>query len=378
MSDPMTNTEVEDVLSSIRRLVSDDKRADQKAEEQPANDRLVLTPSLRVTDETPDSGDDWSDEEGALDGESSDHMDETEEDHAAEPEDAGVDAAWAAHESEPVLEEEHGETAPYAASFEDGDDDSDVVLTALTEPEVQGAPADADDHADAQSMDADDAPAASDQPQDGADETVIRRDAAPYSAYGAQTLSAKIAALETLIAGRSDQWEPDDAGTDAYAGTDAPTMDWVDAEDDVDAFEDVDDEQMSDHVSDSVEAPEVNEAIRVEDAEEVIAPESLDAYVAPDDDIEAELLATNTAENVEPFMAAAQTSEEAGETPKPEQSAQLFPGEEDVLDEDTLRDLVADIVRQELQGALGERITRNVRKLVRREIHRAIAAQELE
>ncbi len=48
------------------------------------------------------------------------------------------------------------------------------------------------------------------------------------------------------------------------------------------------------------------------------------------------------------------------------------------LDEAVLRDMVADIVRQELQGALGERITRNVRKLVRREIHRALAAHELE
>jgi hypothetical protein len=51
---------------------------------------------------------------------------------------------------------------------------------------------------------------------------------------------------------------------------------------------------------------------------------------------------------------------------------------DDILDEDALRDLVSDIVREELQGALGERITRNVRKLVRREIHRALAAQELE
>ena len=51
---------------------------------------------------------------------------------------------------------------------------------------------------------------------------------------------------------------------------------------------------------------------------------------------------------------------------------------DDVLDEDALRELVSDIVREELQGALGERITRNVRKLVRREIHRALAAQELE
>lgn len=49
-----------------------------------------------------------------------------------------------------------------------------------------------------------------------------------------------------------------------------------------------------------------------------------------------------------------------------------------ILDEDMLRQIVTDMVRQELQGALGERITRNVRKLVRREIARALATRELE
>lgn len=52
--------------------------------------------------------------------------------------------------------------------------------------------------------------------------------------------------------------------------------------------------------------------------------------------------------------------------------------EDGVIDEEMLRELVAEIVRQELQGALGERITRNVRKLVRREIHRALSAAEFE
>jgi hypothetical protein len=56
----------------------------------------------------------------------------------------------------------------------------------------------------------------------------------------------------------------------------------------------------------------------------------------------------------------------------------LLREDEAILDEETLRELVAEIVRQELQGALGERITRNVRKLVRREIHRALTSQELE
>lgn len=48
------------------------------------------------------------------------------------------------------------------------------------------------------------------------------------------------------------------------------------------------------------------------------------------------------------------------------------------LDEETLRDLVAEIVREELQGALGERITRNVRKLVRREIMRTLSVRDFD
>ena len=39
---------------------------------------------------------------------------------------------------------------------------------------------------------------------------------------------------------------------------------------------------------------------------------------------------------------------------------------------------VRDIIREELQGALGERITRNVRKLVRAEIARAMAVRDFE
>lgn len=48
------------------------------------------------------------------------------------------------------------------------------------------------------------------------------------------------------------------------------------------------------------------------------------------------------------------------------------------FDEAALRELVIEIIRQELQGALGERITRNVRKLVRAEIHRAMAGREFD
>ncbi len=48
------------------------------------------------------------------------------------------------------------------------------------------------------------------------------------------------------------------------------------------------------------------------------------------------------------------------------------------LNEDLLREIVRDMIHDELQGTLGERITRNVRKLVRAEINRALASRDFE
>lgn len=50
---------------------------------------------------------------------------------------------------------------------------------------------------------------------------------------------------------------------------------------------------------------------------------------------------------------------------------------ETVIDEATLRELVAQMVREELHGQLGERITQQVRKLVRAEIARAMDERSL-
>lgn len=51
---------------------------------------------------------------------------------------------------------------------------------------------------------------------------------------------------------------------------------------------------------------------------------------------------------------------------------------EGLIDEEMLRQMVAQMIRAELQGTLGERITRNVRKLVRREIQRALTSRDFE
>lgn len=57
-----------------------------------------------------------------------------------------------------------------------------------------------------------------------------------------------------------------------------------------------------------------------------------------------------------------------------------FGGDADALtlDEDALRALIAKVVHEELQGEMGQRITRNLRKLVRREIRMVLAAEGLE
>jgi len=68
--------------------------------------------------------------------------------------------------------------------------------------------------------------------------------------------------------------------------------------------------------------------------------------------------------------------------PLPE--AEMLQGAEDApeapmldMDTDALADMVRDILREELQGALGERMTRNIRKLVRAEVARVLAAKDL-
>jgi hypothetical protein len=46
-----------------------------------------------------------------------------------------------------------------------------------------------------------------------------------------------------------------------------------------------------------------------------------------------------------------------------------------ILDEESLRAVINAILREELQGELGDRIGRNLRKLIRREIHQILEEQ---
>ncbi|MGV8986673.1 MAG: hypothetical protein ACOH2H_10345 [Cypionkella sp.] len=72
--------------------------------------------------------------------------------------------------------------------------------------------------------------------------------------------------------------------------------------------------------------------------------------------------------------------QKASSSAKPQ--AEVIPGavqeEDNIFSEQVLRELVRDLIREQLQGDLGERITRNIRKLVKAEIARAMAVQALE
>jgi len=68
----------------------------------------------------------------------------------------------------------------------------------------------------------------------------------------------------------------------------------------------------------------------------------------------------------------------APEAPEPQAAPEAAADtDEAVLDEEMLRQIVAALVREELQGQLGERVTFQVRKLVRAEIARILDERDL-
>ena len=508
MSDSVTNVEIEDVLSSIRRLVSDEGRDKPRKRPQiaeQADNRLVLTPALRIAEQEADRAesaepeappsldagfsetaetDDFAFTETADNADAPPQEAEAEEAEVAHdaptaPDEAPalLDAAWIEQEAEvkPFVlgspmpaDETHADEAPTdeapveetPAEAESAEVAEDLAEDVEAEADIAAEPAPAVD-ADAPWSDPDATlheaaaraaeeafdtpePEAAEAPAPEPDEATLPKG---ERMRRAAMLSAKIQALEAAIAETPEQWEPDEAGSDDYAGTEVEGMAWQPQDDDAPEQEtsgiSLPEEVVAETetADDTVEAEAIAEAdapaedIRpgVEEAltEAVLAelsrdPEPVlteDVTGADDmpptdgiDDLATEDIAPDTADwhtefepeapelaTTEPETAEPEAPETLEfETPEPDapqvvdftvEDAEPLAADdtyapdpalsdpapaETVIDEDTLRDLVAQIVRQELQGALGERITRNVRKLVRREIHRAMTAQDLD
>lgn len=379
MSKAVTNEEVEDVLSSIRRLVSEDKRPlaglsnaprHPRFADEPVHDRLVLTPALRVADTAADPVDDgpldlgsvaratWTppasdgdvdeadaqsdsidalvqdaldqqdlpdDETGLTDGDYSDEGYWENDTGEVNAEDATLAEAAPSDDGSSLMQAavEDGDATPDLDLSHDGLDENgdwqDGIALEAEQWDVSPAPEGEVRAAQIASVEL-----------EGADEIEFSDDAKwavepePQDASILKAdvpLTAKIAALGAAIGKSPEEWEPDgDEASDLSAHL-TPSMAW---EDDVE----------------------------------------LDAKGAP--------LRSAAGGDIDDAEEVAQDG--SGKDP----IASAFGVEDQLMDEEALRDLVAEIVRTELQGALGERITRNVRKLVRREIHRALTAQELE
>lgn len=374
MSDPVSNVEIEDVLSSIRRLVSTDHREPRGQREAKAPidaDRLVLTPSLRVEpadkDEVSDSTDIDTSEfhEAPQEDENKESLslrawqveDETPSEHEPEQadelertEDEGrsdLSDHDAQETEQPVFSGDHVDEFRFGRSdecdpeTEEADDLSSAEAWLDDEPAANGdALADlAEDMHDGDEIAWQDSESADEAGEEATDAKPDVDD------RGATELEARIAEVEAAVAAREDEWEPDGDADDAYAGASVSPLPWADHTED--------DEPVAEfaHHSEPLAAPQMP-------AEE-LEDEPADVYEAEevsDDEAEAR-------------NAAPETEEKGGSA---------WYGDDAILDEEALRDLVSDIVRQELQGALGERITRNVRKLVRREIHRALMSQDFD
>lgn len=182
-----------------------------------------------------------------------------------------------------------------------------------------------------------------------------------------ETLEAKIAALEALISGSPESPQAAQPVEEPAADASSEAMAEVSGEETASVPEAP--LAWEDHLPEA----ELEDAAPAEDSVETATDSS-------------ENSTEDSAPPADPFVFVSRNHHpgpEAQATPASDAAARKPTPEAPVaadmpIDEEALRDLVVDIVREELQGALGERITRNVRRLVRREIHRALASQELD
>ncbi|MCL6284130.1 hypothetical protein M3P21_11395 [Ruegeria sp. 2012CJ41-6] len=311
MSNQAANMGIEDVLSSIKKLVSNEGAPEPRpaAPRRPKKaNKLVLTPALRVMESAPEA------------------------DRRALPERASavpwknpkttLYEAQAAGSAE--VETRPSKPRPMLLRPEDAVPNDKVawIRPEVARDDLRGDESSADDFAFHGKESA----------------------ASAIAESVAEPLSKKIEALEAAIARTIDQWEPDGTTDEEYSGT-----------------------KVGSGIAWQGRAPEKGAAAQVEIAAGSVVEPAADET------------AQDRADPAAPEVSAPQEMQ-AGRAPHSAAQTQQTPlaSKEAVLDQDSLRAMVSDIVRQELQGVLGERITRNVRKLVRREIHRALTARDLE
>lgn len=328
MAGPLSSEEIEDVVSSVRRLVSNEQRPRNLSRDL-NSERLLLTPAHRVMpDRSP---------------------------LAPLMLDASLLEARLSDAAVTSLDASPAAAVPVdnlAAALEDADTVTLVVVP--DDPEVSLdddlLPADPEPLADPE-LAADVAEATLAEPEAEWEDELWTEPAT--ISLGEVALAAEEA--EVLTGPAVEDEMPDGEEMDDQVET------W--AQSDRDGDDDapipfVPLRRRAEHLAARLAAGEVVETIRAEAAADVVA----EPDAAPDTDLP-------IAAEADPDPATAHLATEFVDA----DGMQL-----DVLDEQALQDIVRQTLRAELQGELGERITRNVRKLVRAEINRALLARDLD
>lgn len=383
MNEPGTHIEIEDVLTSIRRLVSQDATSarapavphraaapvtvppPEVEAEDPAQDAacLVLTPALRVEPEAEAAGEACAGEEAAPVAEVPD-ADIVEELSRLETSIAEMEAAVAGHGAE--FGAQPGGDVSFAA-------DPLPETAPEPEPERDVAPEAGDGAEPADLSGAEPLPAERRDDREEA-EAPFAEDVAPEDLEALLLDMADFAEAEAEVG--VEGADPDAEGvaveeaepaSEQAAEADAGAADAAEDDEDDEGDPDLRDEAWTEdqgaidwaeaaltlastasgprrlHLSDALEEDRRPEILRS-------SYQTLRDEYAHDED----LPGIEAALDDEPLM-------DGG-----------------LIDEEALRMLVAQLIREELRGVLGERITRNVRKLVRREIQRALMGEDYE
>jgi hypothetical protein len=353
MSEPMSAVEIEDVLSSIRRLVSEDLRPTHRlvsAALEQGPSKLILTPALRIV----------SDGRGAL------------------PEPA--DGSDEPHDLRLVLQnadpDEANETAETAEIFP-------VFGSVRQQDQLERQSRDLKAAGDGQLPDANFLA------------TAMSRINGLASANDNTDLVGQSDRIETALAAVGaavgpEEWEPD-------GGEPAPqARAWADAVwNSADAADDVV-QPDQDATLDLTEAADLDPADAVEAEVEAEAGDVFDAATsdmwsgdARAHDVQADTVVAPAASESDWDLSGQDTivfqdiavlrndSRDYDGALAPADGMD-FDDTAGFLNEDVLREIVRDMIREEFQGNLGERITRNVRKLVRAEINRALLSRDFE
>lgn len=342
MSDPAKSAnEIEDVLASIRRLVSEDHTAPKlavRSANEPA--RLVLTPAQRITD--PD--DPWAPVPTAdAEAVKAVAQDNDLTDEAAE------DPTWG-------LEDRLSDWGEIEGSAEEAVEDAIAEQADETPPAPQH---DACIGVFAGERD-DEAQAVEFEPETGD---------ADWPDQGPSRALRELA----LVRGHATAAQPQAAADPPGAVADSGASVMHDADEAADESDRTEGEaSMGNDTTAESDAGAQGEDMAAGIAR--VFSRRVEVHRPMPQDTEAVLFQDQASDEAD-LDDAEDDIEDLGEDHQPF----TFPETEDgVLDEETLREIISEVVREELQGALGQRITRNVRKMVRREIRLALAAQDLE